>query len=877
MKKLILLSVSLFCLVQVSIAQNDAINIIPNGNVGIGNTTPVAKLHIGSGEGDAITIGNPNDAMGLDGGNYAIKFYGYRDVIANAISAKITAERTNVCCGWLSQGTDLAFYTNNGLTVANSDNSVERLRIGANGTIKITNLAGAGNRFVIADASGNLSASTGTGSGIVTGLGVATRVAFWNSASDLSSNANLYWDNTNSRLGVGTAAPNQKLEIGANGGLGFSGSAPALNSSDKKLYSPADGDLEWMTHNSAGAHGFAVSHQGTKYVYLNTSGNSYFNGGSLGVGTTTPGGKLDVNGGALTLSNAYLDINRDAYARSGISWYSQSYPSWSTYMSPAGTASTGPHGDLTAPSGTFVTSWALRNYIENAGGYGWTFESAANTTTPAVKFEIRSSDGLFHSYGNGVVDGSLWVGQGRYSTYTWQNAAITTPSIEIVGDDADNGNDPILVFHDYGYGGPRFRKTGYDLFLEDPYGDYTTSFYMNGMPLKVAENIYNAGWYRGGQNDDGFCRFYGNSRQMVFRTDGTTQYSNNGGYPFVWEYGGDGSGFRRMILNTNGDIWTASYGWLHSYFAASAHTHLWSQVTSKPAAWLDGATLIQDNGNFNNSMPSGFYQSSGALNAPGGSWYNMINVRHSNTGNDHGFQIAMSYYDEYEYTRTYQGGTGANNGTFTPWAKHLTNRPGDWELSSNSTSTGYGGATLELRESNYTANGSATPPHLGFHWGGVVASNIAIESDGTIAIRDNPGTGYEKFRCLTLKSNGFIEPSDARLKKNITPISSALDKVKKMQGVTYNWRKDINDNNGLEDGTQYGLIAQELEKIIPELVHTDKEGWKSIEYSHLVPVLIEAIKEQQLTIDKQNIIINHYCPTKFLRKGLLPGGFTPML
>ncbi|MFT4595150.1 MAG: hypothetical protein ACI85G_001073, partial [Psychroserpens sp.] len=50
---------------------------------------------------------------------------------------------------------------------------------------------------------------------------------------------------------------------------------------------------------------------------------------------------------------------------------------------------------------------------------------------------------------------------------------------------------------------------------------------------------------------------------------------------------------------------------------------------------------------------------------------------------------------------------------------------------------------------------------------------------------------------------------------------------------------------------QYGLIAQEIEQIIPELVNTDVEGWKSIQYTHLMPVLIEALKEQQQIIDSQ--------------------------
>ncbi len=55
-----------------------------------------------------------------------------------------------------------------------------------------------------------------------------------------------------------------------------------------------------MTHNAAGEHGFAVSHQGTRAVYLNTSGNSYINGGNVGIGTTNPQGyKLAVNGSAI--------------------------------------------------------------------------------------------------------------------------------------------------------------------------------------------------------------------------------------------------------------------------------------------------------------------------------------------------------------------------------------------------------------------------------------------------------------------------------------------------------------------------------------------------------------------------------------------------
>jgi hypothetical protein len=119
-------------------------------------------------------------------------------------------------------------------------------------------------------------------------------------------------------VGIGSASPAQKLDVG--GGIGFSGSN--LNAQDKKLYAPADGDLEWMTHNNAGSHGFAISHQGAKAVYLNTSGNSYLNGGYVGIGTTTPQAALDLGGTApgnpqAIFARGPLDNSFQLYAANG--------------------------------------------------------------------------------------------------------------------------------------------------------------------------------------------------------------------------------------------------------------------------------------------------------------------------------------------------------------------------------------------------------------------------------------------------------------------------------------------------------------------------------------------------------------------------------
>ncbi|MBP5668386.1 MAG: tail fiber domain-containing protein [Salinivirgaceae bacterium] len=110
--------------------------------------------------------------------------------------------------------------------------------------------------------------------------------------------------------------------------------------------------------------------------------------------------------------------------------------------------------------------------------------------------------------------------------------------------------------------------------------------------------------------------------------------------------------------------------------------------------------------------------------------------------------------------------------------------------------------------------------------------------------------------------------SDARLKKNVQSLSGALDKVLKLRGVTYYWKnreemaaaKGVAADKmdyGYDDKKHIGIIAQELEQEFPELVHTAEDGFKSVEYSTLTPILIEAVKEQQGIIESQQAKIDN--------------------
>ena len=132
---------------------------------------------------------------------------------------------------------------------------------------------------------------------------------------------------------------------------------------------------------------------------------------------------------------------------------------------------------------------------------------------------------------------------------------------------------------------------------------------------------------------------------------------------------------------------------------------------------------------------------------------------------------------------------------------------------------------------------------------------MTLEGTGNVGIGvANPSVKFQVAGDATISgkfnSNGIQESSDVRFKKNIQPLSDALSNVMKLEGVSYNWKQEEFPEKNFGDQTEIGVIAQEIEKIYPELVNTDKDGYKSVQYSHIVPVLIEAIKEQQQLISQ---------------------------
>jgi hypothetical protein len=141
----------------------------------------------------------------------------------------------------------------------------------------------------------------------------------------------------------------------------------------------------------------------------------------------------------------------------------------------------------------------------------------------------------------------------------------------------------------------------------------------------------------------------------------------------------------------------------------------------------------------------------------------------------------------------------------------------------------------------------------------IIADNVGIGTTTPSERLEVCGNAKVVGQIIANSSNlsaGVTCSSDIRYKKDITPLTNSLNNVMQLRGVYYFWKTKEFPEKQFPDARQIGFIAQELEKVYPEVVFTDKDGYKSVDYSRLTPILVEAIKEQQKIIQKQQEEIN---------------------
>jgi Chaperone of endosialidase len=96
-------------------------------------------------------------------------------------------------------------------------------------------------------------------------------------------------------------------------------------------------------------------------------------------------------------------------------------------------------------------------------------------------------------------------------------------------------------------------------------------------------------------------------------------------------------------------------------------------------------------------------------------------------------------------------------------------------------------------------------------------------------------------------------PSDVRLKKNIEAFPAVLDKIVQLQPVTYNWRTEEFPQRSFPSDRATGLIAQEVEKVFPEMVSSDEAGYKRVNYGELPYLMLQAIRELKAQNDELKV------------------------
>ena len=154
--------------------------------------------------------------------------------------------------------------------------------------------------------------------------------------------------------------------------------------------------------------------------------------------------------------------------------------------------------------------------------------------------------------------------------------------------------------------------------------------------------------------------------------------------------------------------------------------------------------------------------------------------------------------------------------------------------------------------SGYGVYGSSTNA-WGVYGQNTSTSNYGYLGHPNYGVFGNSTSGYGVYSNGTAGgTTEWFSTSDARYKTNIMSLGgNALDEILALRGVTYDWKRDEFKDKNFDSERHIGFIAQEVEKIFPEFVHTDRNGYKSVAYANVVPVLVEAIKAQQQKIDAQ--------------------------
>lgn len=703
-----------------------------------------------------------------------------------------------------------------------------------------------------AGTSGQIFSSTATGTdwidaptGAIDGSGSANHIPYWSDANTLTyDNGELYWDATNNRLGVGTAAPSQDLDIAGNslvtGNMYFAAATKGIiHHGTTGVMGDANG---WTPDHADGSGGTWIESGAAE------GGGFYVDGNVLAMWAPGDGALLDVyDEDALTSGPRFTidpvgnvlpgdDDNTRDLGSSSIEW-KDLYVDGTAYLDAISVngayslpTADGSSNQVITTDGSGALSWEDLSSLGTVEGTGSAshiaYWSDANTIT-------HDASQLYWD----ATNNRLGIGLNTPGEAIQVNGA--SPNIEISNTGETEAG---ILFTDFGYEGTQYAKV---LFSSN---DNDLSFYVNnatarvtfasdgdvgigttipGYKLDVAGNINTSSAYKIGGND-----------VLKIASTGETYLGVSAGGSSTGDY----STF--VGYSAGNDNTTGTY-----------NTYLGYQ------AGYDNATS-----NYNTVIGSQ-------------AGYNNDGVGCTFVGYRSGYNCGASNYNTFVGDKAGQGGTTNYTGTYNAG---IGNAAGSSITSGdNNAFIGSNAGTNLSSGSNNSFLGNYAGQFFDIESGVVCIGNEAGPTDNSAQERSNVlfidntrtndplifgdfsaneiiinGNGVDNSNGRTFFVNGtaggtgaWNNDSDVRLKHNIKTISSALNKVLELRGVNFEWKDTSNHDTGI----QMGFIAQEAEKIVPEVVdkpnNTDK-AYYSMAYAPITALLVEAMKEQQKLIEK---------------------------
>lgn len=592
--------------------------------------------------------------------------------------------------------------------------------------------------------------------------------------------------------------------------------------------------------------------------WILSTGNVYRNAGNVGIGTTTPNGKLSINGAGGSVSSG-IQFDSLAGNASGYSgWTGRIYTD--TIPGSWGTAPV--IFSVPGAGGTEIKTMTLVN-----GNVG------IGTTTPGYKLEVagtqNTSNKLWASYGNNAMAG-----------YSWTDAALTTNSIEIVNNNGTvSTSSPTLAFHRYGSGGPQFRL--------DPTGTNVLYLESSGPNSSRSPTAYGGGTnsYFSRLHLDGALTTTGNvgigtinpwarttiDQDMTMNADVTAaqvsiQGATNPSKRMVLGYDTNGNGFGFIKAGNQGVTWTPLVLQPNGGNVGIGTTNPSGLLEVKRGS-SDGGVILRlgDAGSATTNFDFSRDGVNGALKIQGNQ-LGTNNISLAPTSGNVGIGTAVPTKPLSIYKNTADGsgvttllgidasawGNGdgnaieftSQNGLQKGAKIHTVLRNLDRAELVFSTGDGADGYTprMLINEVGNIGVGLSNPSQK-FQ----VAGNIAPSVDAAYDL----GTSVLKF-VNVYATSGVVNTSDSRLKKNIQDSDLGLDFIKQLRPVSYYW------NQGSDDKLHYGLIAQETKEVIAAakaksnrknqidnviVTHDEKSDAYGLRYTELISPIIKAIQE----------------------------------